>query len=132
MARRVGAWILVALVLATFTAASEAAKKRPACPHTYKPVCGSDDQTYPNACAAKWSNATIAKTGRCGDTCTGRKCPPPTCAAQGELCLLSAPRRKRCCGIDGGKGYYVCEQAPIVFEGAILGRCYKPGEVPRG
>lgn len=56
--------------------------------------------------------------GRCGDTCTGRKCPPPTCAALGDLCLLNAPRRKRCCGIDGGKGYYVCEQVRTYRAGA--------------
>lgn len=37
-----------------------------ACTKEYKPVCGANNRTYPNACYAKRDGATIAKDGVCG------------------------------------------------------------------
>ena len=35
------------------------------CPDVYKPVCGCDGRTYPNACAAEVSGVTKWVDGKC-------------------------------------------------------------------
>ncbi|MEQ8404122.1 MAG: Kazal-type serine protease inhibitor [Oceanicaulis sp.] len=38
-----------------------------ACPRIYRPVCGCDGETYPNACEANRAGASVASQGACGD-----------------------------------------------------------------
>lgn len=46
-------------------AAGTCTPKPTACTLEYKPVCGCDDVTYPNACTANVKGVSIAKTGAC-------------------------------------------------------------------
>lgn len=36
------------------------------CTRDYRPVCGCDGQTYPNACAANTKGVSVSKQGKCG------------------------------------------------------------------
>jgi len=36
------------------------------CTEQYDPVCGCDDQTYPNACYAAKAGVSVAQAGQCG------------------------------------------------------------------
>src|SRR5581483_5699166 len=38
------------------------------CPDIFKPVCGCDDQTYPNACNAAAAGVAVAHEGECATT----------------------------------------------------------------
>jgi hypothetical protein len=63
------------------------ATKPDACDLVYSPVCGCDDKTYGNACAAASAGVSVAKTGECasgpGKSCGARL--GDTCAAD-EYC----------------------------------------------
>jgi hypothetical protein len=49
-------------------------KPRPQnCPSTSDPVCGCDDKTYGNACAAHWAGTNVAYKGAC-NSCSKTKC----------------------------------------------------------
>ena len=37
------------------------------CTMDYRPVCGCDDNTYPNACAAAGAGVSVAYEGACGE-----------------------------------------------------------------
>jgi len=96
------------------------------CTREFMPVCGCDDNTYPNACTAAASGVSVGALGECaprvgalGDTCGTRGVPPcgdglfcnfpagancgradapGTCAAKPETCDA---RVRRVCGCDG-------------------------------
>lgn len=48
------------------TSGGETNEAGEACTKEYKPVCGANNRTYPNACFAKRDGAVIAKDGACG------------------------------------------------------------------
>lgn len=64
--------------------------KPEACDLVYSPVCGCDDKTYGNACAAASEGVSVAKAGECagsgGGTCGGRG--GGTCATD-EYCAYT-------------------------------------------
>lgn len=81
-----------------------------ACPANYDPVCGCDDNTYGNACAAHVVGVSVASAGECGsDQPTGETCgglQGLTCA-DGEFCNY-APEAM--CGAADATG--TCEVFP--------------------
>jgi Kazal-type serine protease inhibitor domain len=75
-----------------------------ACDANYAPVCGCDDQTYGNACAAAAAGVSVVSTGECsasGTACGARL--GDTCA-KGEFCHF-AP--EAICGFADATG--ICE-----------------------
>lgn len=77
-----------------------------ACDLIYAPVCGCDDMTYGNACAAAAAGVSVASQGECGATCggfIGTQC-------EGEQFCDYPPEMQ--CGFADGSG--VCRDIPEV------------------
>ncbi len=79
-----------------------------ACPEIYAPVCGCDDKTYENKCAANAAGVSVAKNG----SCDGPE--PKVCGGlvgascgKGEFCLYDD---KASCGAGDQTG--VCTKLP--------------------
>lgn len=82
-----------------------------ACDLIYAPVCGCDDQTYGNACAAAMAGVSVAKQGECegsaGKTCGGFI--GTLCEEPGFFCDFP---QEMACGFADGTG--VCRALPDV------------------
>ena len=74
-----------------------------ACDLIYAPVCGCDDMTYGNACAAASAGVSVASQGECGKPCglAGPEC------EGGQFCDFPPD-----CGFADGPG--VCRAVPEV------------------
>jgi hypothetical protein len=81
-----------------------------ACDMMYSPVCGCDDKTYGNACAAAAAGISISATGECkSDPSTGAACGSRGLApcATGQYCKYAASAQ---CGATDAPG--VCTAIP--------------------
>ncbi len=71
------------------------------CPSNYDPVCGCDNKTYSNECAAKNKGLTDWTKGRCGTTCIDE--------SKKDLSLACNKMYKPVCGCDGKTYGNECE-----------------------
>lgn len=118
-----------------------------ACDLNFDPVCGCDDITYGNACAAALAGVSVVHAGACdaqscgglgGEPCDGGEyCrnPDGTCgvADQGGTC---EPIPQGCpdnvdpvCGCDGVTYFNACEAAAVGVSLDHLGACGGPNPV---
>jgi len=86
-----------------------------ACTMDYSPVCGCNDQTYPNACAAAAAGVSVGALGECpvragavGDVCGTRGAPA---CGEGLFCNFPAGAD---CGRADAPG--ACAQRPTTCE----------------
>jgi hypothetical protein len=87
------------------------------CPDFFDPVCGCDDVSYPNACAAAMAGAAVASEGEC-------VVPPVECTDNAE-CSDDEFCRKR---IDQCDGVGVCSPVPEVCPDVFNPVCGCDGE----
>ncbi len=133
-----------------------------ACTEQYEPVCGCDDQTYGNACAASAAGVSVASEGECateatvcggwaGNTCSadeycdfeleaicGAADVPGTCKPRPEVCTQ---QYEPVCGCDGTTYSNQCVAAANGAGISSMGECAPPpqtcfgycgGEAPTG
>lgn len=86
-----------------------------ACTLDYNPVCGCDDTTYPNACAANAAGVSVADKGKCpneGDSCTADEdCPHGSCE-RGPSCQAVGCERAGACTECGDGSTLTCKSLP--------------------
>ncbi|MET0343209.1 MAG: hypothetical protein ABW252_19530 [Polyangiales bacterium] len=81
-----------------------------ACTFEYKPVCGCDDTTYPNACAANAQGVSVAKTGECSTCDQDADCPSGFCQ-RGVTCAgLNCPKPVNHCVTCGDGSQLTCKK----------------------
>lgn len=129
----------------TCAASGKCAARPAACTRDFRPVCGCDGVTYPNACSAAAHGTNVAHEGRCTTRCgtiAGLPCPA------GELCDLEpgqchatdvggrcVPVPDACplfydpvCGCDGVTYGNDCERRAAKAQKAHDGRCTMPAK----
>jgi hypothetical protein len=87
-----------------------------ACDLNYQPVCGCDDVTYGNACAAALEGVSVASEGECdggggsGQTCGGIA--SLECPSSDEFCNYEESAGGQGCGGTISDAAGVCEKSP--------------------
>ena len=100
------------------------------CTRDYRPVCGSDGQTYSNSCMLKYSNCDVTKTETTEEIHAG-PCGMLNDVTNGANCEKKCPKsKKKVCGSDG-KTYQnecelerkACKKPELNLKVAYKGKC---------